>query len=87
LSLVTGRNEAYEGYIGEARGGDVMKAAMVVKFTTTVPGREKAGIAYAREVDDFYGKKAAEGLCTTRRYGRDLESSWWWRQPIRPSKQ
>jgi hypothetical protein len=47
-----------------------MKAAMVVKFTTAVPGREKAAIAYAREVDDFYGKKAAEGLCT--------EPKWFW---------
>ena len=47
-----------------------MKAAMVVKWTTTVPGREKAALAYAREVDDFYGKKAAEGLCT--------EPKWFW---------
>jgi hypothetical protein len=56
--------------IGEVRGGEVMKAAFVVKFTTSVPGREKAAIAYAREVDDFYGKKAAEGLCT--------EPKWFW---------
>ena len=41
-----------------------MKAAMVVKFTTAIPGREKAAIAYGRDVDDFFGKKAAEGLCT-----------------------
>ena len=47
-----------------------MKAAFVVKFTAPVPGREKAAIAYAREVDDFYGKKAAEGLCT--------EPKWFW---------
>ena len=47
-----------------------MKAAFVVQFTTAVPGREKAAIAYAREVDDFYGKKAAEGLCT--------EPKWFW---------
>ena len=45
-----------------------MKAAMVVKFTTSIPGREKAAIAYAREVDDFYGKKAAEGLCTAPKW-------------------
>ena len=47
-----------------------MKAAFVVKFTAAVPGREKAAIAYAREVDDFWGKKAAEGLCT--------EPKWFW---------
>ena len=47
-----------------------MKAAFVVKFTTSVPGREQAAIDYARDVDDFYGKKAAEGLCT--------EPKWFW---------
>ena len=47
-----------------------MQAALVVRFTNPVPGREKAAIAYAREVDDFYGKKAAEGLCT--------EPKWFW---------
>jgi len=47
-----------------------MKAAIVVKWTTPVPGREKAAVAYGREVDDFYGKKAAEGLCT--------EPKWFW---------
>ncbi len=47
-----------------------MKAALVVKFTNAVPGRERASIAYAREVDDFYAKKAAEGLCT--------EPKWLW---------
>ena len=47
-----------------------MKAAFVVKFTTSVPGREQAAIDYARDVDDFYGKKAAEGLCT--------EPKWYW---------
>lgn len=45
-----------------------MKAALVVKFTTPVPGREKASIDYAYEVDDFYGKKAAEGLCTAPKW-------------------
>jgi hypothetical protein len=41
------------------REGEVMKAAMVVKFTKAFPGREKAAIACGREFDDFYGKKAA----------------------------
>lgn len=45
-----------------------MKAALVVKFTTPVPGREKASIDYAHEADDFYGKKAAEGLCTAPKW-------------------
>lgn len=47
-----------------------MKAAMVTKWTMPVPGREKAALAYGREVDDFFGKKAAEGLCT--------EPKWFW---------
>lgn len=47
-----------------------MKAAMVVKFTTAIPGREKAALAYAHEVDDFWGKKAVDGLCT--------EPKWFW---------
>ncbi len=47
-----------------------MKAAMVVKWTAVVPGREKAAIAYGRAVDEFFGKKAAEGLCT--------EPKWFW---------
>jgi hypothetical protein len=47
-----------------------MKAALVTKWTTPIPGREKAAIAYGREVDDFFGKKAAEGLCT--------EPKWFW---------
>lgn len=45
-----------------------MKAAFVVKFASPVPGREKAAIAFARETDDFYGKKAAEGLCTAPKW-------------------
>jgi hypothetical protein len=64
------RAKSGRGQRGDARGGDVTKAAMVVTWTTTVPGREKAALAYAREVDDFYGKKAAEGLCT--------EPRWFW---------
>jgi len=47
-----------------------MKAAMVVKWTTPVPGREKAAFAYGRAVDEFFEKKAAEGLCT--------EPKWFW---------
>lgn len=69
-SLVMARHEEYGVDIDEVRGGEVMKAAFVVKFTTAVPGREKAAIAYARASDDFYGKKAAEGLCT--------EPKWFW---------
>lgn len=41
-----------------------MKTALVVKFTNPVPGREKAAVDYARELDEFAEKKAAEGVCT-----------------------
>jgi hypothetical protein len=47
-----------------------MKAAMVVRCAGPVPGRELAALAYGREVDDFYGKRASEGLCT--------EPKWLW---------
>jgi hypothetical protein len=41
-----------------------MKAAFVAKWLTAVPGREKAAIAYGRDVDEFFAKKAADGVCT-----------------------
>lgn len=47
-----------------------MKTALVVKFTNPVPGRERAAIAYARELDEFVAKKVAEGVCT--------EPKWFW---------
>lgn len=47
-----------------------MKTALVVKFTNPVPGRETAAIAYARELDEFTAKKAAEGVCT--------QPTWFW---------
>lgn len=47
-----------------------MKAAFVTKWTTAVPGREKAAIAYGRDVDDFFAKKAADGFCS--------EPKWFW---------
>ena len=58
------------GSEGTREGVNVMKAAMVTKWTTPVPGREKAAIAYGRAVDDFFAKKAAEGLCA--------EPKWFW---------
>jgi hypothetical protein len=45
-----------------------MKAAFVAKWLTAVPGREKAAIAYGRDVDDFFAKKAADGECTEPRW-------------------
>jgi len=47
-----------------------MRAALVVKFTNPVPGRERAAIAYGHEVDDFARKNAAEGAIT--------EPKWYW---------
>lgn len=47
-----------------------MKAALVVKFTKPVPGREKAAIAYGRELDDFARRKASGG-------GID-QPKWYW---------
>lgn len=47
-----------------------MKAALIVTWTTPVPGREQQCIAYGREVDEFWGKQAAAGLCS--------EPEWFW---------
>lgn len=47
-----------------------MKAAAVSTWTCPFPGREKEATAFGREVDDFYGKKASDGLCT--------EPKWFW---------
>ncbi len=47
-----------------------MKAALVVKFTNPVPGRERAALAYEHEIDDFARKKAAEGVVT--------QPKWYW---------
>jgi hypothetical protein len=41
-----------------------MKAALVVTWSAPVAGREKKAIEYFHEVNDFYGKLAAEGKCT-----------------------
>lgn len=41
-----------------------MKAAFVVTWSSPVPGRERKAIEYFREVNEFYGKLAAEGKCT-----------------------
>jgi hypothetical protein len=47
-----------------------LKAAFVVKYARSVPGRERSAIADGREVDHFFDKKAANGLCT--------EPTWFW---------
>lgn len=41
-----------------------MNGAMVVTWTGTRPGRERLALEYGRDVDDFFGKFAAEGKCT-----------------------
>lgn len=41
-----------------------MKAAFVVTWSASVPGREKKALEYFREANDFFAKLAAEGKCT-----------------------
>jgi hypothetical protein len=41
-----------------------MKAAMVVTWKHTIPGREMKALEYGMEVDVFWRKMAAEGKCT-----------------------
>lgn len=45
-----------------------MKAALVVRFSNPVPGREKAAIAYGHELEDFARKNA----------GKISEPKWYW---------
>jgi hypothetical protein len=45
-----------------------MKAALVVRFSNPVPGREKAAIAFGHELDDFAKKNAA----------KISEPKWYW---------
>jgi hypothetical protein len=45
-----------------------MKAALVVRYSNPVPGREKAAMAYGHELDDFARKNAA----------KISEPKWYW---------
>ncbi|HEU4514645.1 MAG TPA: hypothetical protein VFR87_16170 [Nocardioidaceae bacterium] len=47
-----------------------MKAALVVSWTGPRAGREALGVEYGREVDEYWGKLAAEGKCS--------EPKWFW---------
>lgn len=47
-----------------------MKAALVTTFGSPIPGREHLAIEYARQVDDYWGKVAALGICS--------EPEWYW---------
>ncbi len=41
-----------------------MQAAIVVTWTHPVPGREQKGLAYAAEVEEYWGQRAREGKCS-----------------------
>jgi len=41
-----------------------MKAALMVHFREPVPGREKLALDYRADVDEYWGKLAADGKCT-----------------------
>ena len=47
-----------------------MKAALVVSWTGIRTGREALAVDYGREVDDYWGKLAAEGKCS--------QPKWFW---------
>ena len=42
-----------------------MKAAMIVHFHRAFPGFEVKAVEYGMEVNEYWGKLAAEGKCTT----------------------
>lgn len=41
-----------------------MQTAMVVTWTHPIPGREQKSLEYGAEVMEFWGRKAAEGMCS-----------------------
>jgi len=41
-----------------------MKAGLIVHFREPVPGREKFALDYRTDVDEYWGKLAADGKCT-----------------------
>jgi hypothetical protein len=47
-----------------------MKGALVVSWTTPKVGYEQRAVDYAREVDEVWGKYAADGRCS--------EPEWYW---------
>lgn len=47
-----------------------MKAALVTTWSQPKAGHEADAIKFAREVDDYWGKLAAEGKCS--------EPTWFW---------
>ena len=52
-----------------------MKAAMVVKWTTTVPGREKSALAVPGQGKTFWVRGAQGPLCD----GEEERARWWGR--------
>lgn len=42
-----------------------MKAALLVTWTAPFPGREMKALEFAVEANEYWGKLAAEGKCTT----------------------
>lgn len=47
-----------------------MKIAMVMSWTTPIPGREREAIEYGREIGDFWDKQAVSGQIS--------EPEWLW---------
>jgi hypothetical protein len=41
-----------------------MDSALIVTWRTPIPGREKAALDYAVEVNEYWGKLAADGKCS-----------------------
>ena len=41
-----------------------MKAALLVTWTAPFPGREMKALEFAVEANEYWGKLAAEGMCT-----------------------
>ncbi len=54
-----------------------MDTALITKWVTPFPGREKRALEYAAEVSDHWGKLAADGKCTEPEFFYFGDSGMW----------
>src|ERR1700756_4399646 len=50
--------------MGARREKSKIHSALMVKWTTPIPGREKLALDYSVELNEFFQKLAADGKCT-----------------------
>jgi hypothetical protein len=53
-----------------------MKAALITHFRHPIAGREKLALDYGAEVNDYWGKLAADGKCTFPEFFFSTTGGW-----------